>query len=55
MGLQDSEQTVAKEALAKGRKSGTWRFMGSSKQVYKSPNVGSNYSYPTYNPTYNYP
>ena len=29
-----------------------WRFMGSYKWGYKSPNV---YSYPTYNPTYNYP
>ena len=30
----------------------TWRFMGSYKWGYKSPNM---YSYPTYNPVYNYP
>ena len=33
----------------------TWRFMGSYKWGYKSPNMGYTYSYPTYNPTYNYP
>ena len=33
----------------------TWRLMGSYKWGYKSPNMGYNYSYPTYNPTYNYP
>ena len=35
----------------------TWRFMGSYKQGYKSPppDMGYKYSYPTYNPTYNYP
>ena len=31
----------------------TWRFMASSKWGYKSRNMGYNYSYPTYNPTYN--
>ena len=30
----------------------TWRFMGSYKWGYKSPNMGYNYSYPTYNPSY---
>ena len=29
--------------------------MGSSKWGYKSPNMGYNYSYPTYDSTYNYP
>ena len=29
--------------------------MGSYKWDYKSPNMGHNYSYLTYNPTYNYP
>ena len=29
--------------------------MGSYKWGSKSPNMGYNYSYPTYNPTYNYP
>ena len=29
--------------------------MGSYKWSYKSPKLGYNYSYPTYNPTYNYP
>ena len=33
----------------------TWRFMGSYKLGCKSPNMGYNYRYPTYNPTYNYP
>ena len=33
----------------------TWRFMGSYKRGYKSPFMGYNYSYPTCNPTYNYP
>ena len=33
----------------------SWRFMGTYKHGYKSPNMGCNYSYPTYNPTYNYP
>ena len=33
----------------------TWRFMGSYKWGYTSPNMGYTYSYPTYNPTYNYP
>ena len=33
----------------------TWRFMGSYKWSDKSPNLGYNYSYPTHNPTYNYP
>ena len=28
----------------------TWRFMGSYMGGYTSPNVGYNYSYPTYNP-----
>ena len=34
---------------------GTWRFMGSYKWGYKSPNLGYKYCYPTYNynPTYN--
>ena len=31
----------------------TWRFM--VRYISKSPNMGYNYSYPTYNPTYNYP
>ena len=30
-------------------------FRGSYKWSCKSPNIGYNYSYPTYNPTYNYP
>ena len=34
---------------------GTWRFMGGHKWGYKSPNMGYKYSYPTHNPTYNYP
>ena len=29
--------------------------MGSEKGSYKSPNMDYNYSYPTYNPTYDYP
>ena len=29
---------------------GTWRFMGSYKWGYKSPNMGYNYGYPNYNP-----
>ena len=29
----------------------TWRFMGSCKWGYKSPNLGYNKSYPTYSPT----
>ena len=29
--------------------------MGSYKWGYKSHNMGYNYSYPTYNPTYDYP
>ena len=29
--------------------------MGSDKYSYKFPNMGYNYSYLTYNPTYNYP
>ena len=29
--------------------------MGTYKWGYKSLNMGYNYSYPTYNPTYNYP
>ena len=33
----------------------TWRFMGSYKWSYKSPNMGYNYSFRTYNPTYSYP
>ena len=33
----------------------TWRFMGTYKWGYKSPNMGHKYSYPTYNPTYIYP
>ena len=33
----------------------TWRFMGSYTWRYKSPNIGYDYSYPTDNPTYNYP
>ena len=33
----------------------SWRFMGSYKSSYKSPNMGCNCSYPTYNSTYNYP
>ena len=32
-----------------------WRFMGSSKKGYKSPNMVYKYGCPTYNPTYNYP
>ena len=34
---------------------GAWRFMGSYKWSYKSLNIGYSHSYPTYNPTYNYP
>ena len=33
----------------------SWRFMGSSKWSYKSRDMGYNYGYPTYNPTYDYP
>ena len=33
----------------------TWRFVGSSKWSYKPFNMGYNYGYPTYKPTYNYP
>ena len=33
----------------------TWRFMDSHKCSYTSANIGYNYSYPTYKPTYNYP
>ena len=33
----------------------TWRFMGSYKWSYKSPNTRYNYSCRAYNPTYNYP
>ena len=33
----------------------TCRFMGSYKWSYKSLDLGYAYSYPTYNPTYNYP
>ena len=33
----------------------TWRFMGGYKWSYQSRNIAHNYSYPTYNPTYNYP
>ena len=33
----------------------TWRFMGSYKWSYKSPNMSYNYSCLTYNPTYNCP
>ena len=33
----------------------TWRFMGSYKWSYKSPNMGYNYRYLTYTSTYNYP
>ena len=33
----------------------TWRFMGGYKWGYKSLNMGCKYSYPTYNPTYDYP
>ena len=33
----------------------TWRFSGSYKWGYKPPNMGYNYSYLTYNSTYNYP
>ena len=33
----------------------TWRFMGSYKRGYKSPNIGYRYSYPTYNPIHSYP
>ena len=29
--------------------------MGSYKWGYKPPDKGYNYSYPTYNPAYNYP
>ena len=32
-----------------------WRFMGSSKWGYKSPNMGYKYRYTTYNPAYHYP
>ena len=43
-------------ALMRGalRPPGTWRFMGSYKW-YKSPNMASNYSYPTYISTQNFP
>ena len=33
----------------------TWRLTARYKSGYKSPNMGCNYSYPTCNPTYNYP
>ena len=33
----------------------TWRFMGSYKWGYKSPNMGYKYGCLTYNHTYNYP
>ena len=33
----------------------TWRFTGSYKWDYKSPNMGDSYSYPTESSTYNYP
>ena len=33
----------------------TWRFVGSYKLGYKSPNMGYKYSYPTHSPSYNYP
>ena len=33
----------------------TWRFRGSYKWGYKSPNMACKFRYPTYNPTYNYP
>ena len=33
----------------------TWRFMGSYKWGYMSPKKAYKYSYPTYNPNYNYP
>ena len=33
----------------------TWRFMGSYKWSYKSPDIGYNYSRPTCNLTYNFP
>ena len=47
-------------ASFKGRncnRDSTWRFMGSCKWGYESPNMGYKYSnsYPTCNPTYNYP
>ena len=32
----------------------TWRFMGSYNWGDKSPNMAYKYSYPTYNPTYNW-
>ena len=35
--------------------SSTWRFMGSYKWSYKSPDISYNYSYPAYDLTYNYP
>ena len=41
--------------LTKGQKTAAWRFMGSYKWGYKSPNMDYNYDYPTYNPAYNYP
>ena len=45
------DQKGLKKGSEKGEK-GTWRFMGSQKWSYKSPNspnIGYNYSYPTYN------
>ena len=41
----------------KGSLWGFWGLglRGSDKWGYKSPNMGYNYSCPTYNPTYNYP
>ena len=35
-----------------GVQTSAWRFMGSEKWGYKSPNMGCKYSYPTYNPAY---
>ena len=34
---------------------GSIRVGGFKQWGYKSPNMGYNYSYPTYDPTYNYP
>ena len=48
-------QKFTRSAQKELRTETTWRFMGTYKWGYKSPNVGYKYSYPTYNPTYNYP
>ena len=44
-----------KAGLARLGGSPAWRFTGTYQWGYKSPNMGYKYSYPTYNPIYNYP